>query len=95
VRNIFVGNLDSGASAASVRSLFEPHGTVRSVKLMTDRETGHSRGFAFVEMIDAEGDHAIAALNGSVLYGRTVDVHLGRPKLHLGATPTERRVPRP
>lgn len=95
MKNIFVGNLDSGTTAASVRVIFAPHGTVRTLKLMTDRETGLSRGFAFVEMADSEADLAIAALNGSVLDGRTVDVHEGRPKLHLAAGSTERRVPRP
>lgn len=95
MKNIFVGNLDSDTTAASLRSVFEPHGTVQSVKLMVDRETGLSRGFAFVEMMDAEADCAIAALNGGVLDGRTVDVHEGRPKLHLVPTPAERRVPRP
>jgi cold-inducible RNA-binding protein len=94
VKNIFIGNLDSTATAASVRSLFEPHGTIQSVKLMTDRETGLSRGFAFVEMMDGEAERAIAALNGSVVSGRAVDVHEGRPKLHLGRAVVERRVPR-
>jgi cold-inducible RNA-binding protein len=95
VKNIFVGNLDSGTTAASVRVIFEPHGTVQTLKLMIDRETGLSRGFAFVEMADVEADRAIAALNGSVLDGRTVDVHEGRPKLHLVAASKDRHVPRP
>jgi RNA recognition motif-containing protein len=95
VKNIFVGNLDSGTTAASIRFVFEPHGAVQNLKLMKDRETGLSRGFAFVEMMDAEADSAIAALNGSVLDGRTVDVHAGRPRLHLVAASAERHVPRP
>jgi cold-inducible RNA-binding protein len=95
VKNIFVGNLDSTTTAASVRSLFEPHGTVRSLKLMTDRETGLSRGFAFVEMVDVEAERAIAAVNGSLLDGREVNVHEGRPKLHLVSSTAERRVSRP
>jgi len=94
VRNIFVGNLDSGTTVASIRSVFETHGTVRTLKLMTDRETGLSRGFAFVEMMEAEADRAIVALNGSILDGRTVNVREGRPKLHLAGSPRERRVPR-
>jgi RNA recognition motif-containing protein len=94
VRNIFVGNLDSGTTVASIRSVFETHGTVRTLKLMTDRETGLSRGFAFVEMMEAEADRAIAALNGSILDGRTVNVREGRTKLHLAGSPRERRVPR-
>ncbi len=94
MKNIFIGNLDTGTTAASIRSLFEPHGTIEHIKLMTDRETGASRGFAFVEMPDAEADRAIAALNGSIVDGRTVEVREGRPKLHPGGTPPERRVPR-
>jgi cold-inducible RNA-binding protein len=95
VKNIFVGNLDAGTTAASIRSLFRSHGSVAHLKLMTDKETGLSRGFAFVEMTDAEADRAIAALNGSIVDGRTVDVHEGRPRLHVNTAPRERRVPRP
>ena len=81
MKNIFVGNLDTGTTATSIRSLFRPHGTVGHFKLMKDRETGVSRGFAFVEMTDSEADRAITALNGSLVEGRTVDVHEGRPRL--------------
>ena len=64
MKKIFVGNLDFGATEDTIRSLFEAHGAVESVKLMTDRDTGRSRGFAFVEMADAEAEAAINALNG-------------------------------
>jgi RNA recognition motif-containing protein len=84
MKNIFVGNLDSGTTEESLRTLFEPHGTVLKIKLMADRESGQSRGFAFVEMTDSEGGPAIAALNGKSLDGRTIDVHEGRPILHRG-----------
>ena len=94
MKNIFVGNLDFGTTAASIRSLFEPHGTVEHVKLVTDRETGVSRGFAFVEMADPEAIQAIAALDGSIVDGRAIKVNEGRPKLHRSAGPPERRVPR-
>lgn len=94
MKNIFVGNLDTGTTADSIRSLFRSHGTVGHFKLMTDTETGASRGFAFVEMADSEADVAIAALNGSTVEGRTVDVHEGRPRLHASSTATERHVPR-
>ena len=94
MKNIFVGNLDTGTTAASIRSLFRPHGTVGHFKLMMDRETGISRGFAFVEMTDSEADRAITALNGSIVEGRTVDVHEGRPRSHSNGTATERHVPR-
>jgi RNA recognition motif-containing protein len=86
MKNIFVGNLDSATTAGAIRSLFEPHGDVRNLKLMTDRETGRFRGFAFVEMADPEADRAIAALNENVVDGRQINVHEGRAKLHRGAT---------
>ena len=81
MKNIFVGNLDFSATESSVRSLFEPYGNVERVNVITDRDTGRSRGFAFVEMTDsAEADKAIAALNGSDLDGRTLNINEARPK---------------
>lgn len=95
MKNILVGNLDSGTTPESIRSLFEPHGTVRKLKLMIDKETGLSRGFAFVEMMDVEAGRAMAALNGRIVDGRTIDVHEGRPKLHRGGTSMDGCAPRP
>jgi cold-inducible RNA-binding protein len=81
MKNIFVGNLDFAATESSIRTLFEAHGTVERVNLVTDRDTGRSRGFAFVEMTDsAEADRAIAALNGSELDGRALNINEARPK---------------
>ena len=81
MKNIFVGNLDFAATESSVRSLFEPYGQVDRVNVVTDRETGRSRGFAFVEMADgAEAERAIAALNGMQLDGRAQNVNEARPK---------------
>jgi len=81
MKNIFVGNLDFSATEASIRSLFEPYGTVDRVNLVTDRDTGRSRGFAFVEMNDAgEADRAITALNGRQLEGRALNINEARPK---------------
>lgn len=81
MKNIFVGNLDFGATESSIRSLFEPYGAVDRVNLVTDRDTGRSRGFAFVEMSDAaQADQAIAALNGAELGGRALNVNEARPK---------------
>ena len=81
MKNIFVGNLDFGATEYAVRSLFEPYGTVDRVQVVTDRETGRSRGFAFVEMSDeAQADQAINALNGADLDGRALNVNEARPK---------------
>jgi RNA recognition motif-containing protein len=68
-----------------VRSLFEPHGNVERVNIVTDRDTGRSRGFAFVEMSDsAQADQAIAALNGVILDGRALNVNEARPKAEGG-----------
>ena len=81
MKNIFVGNLDFGATESSIRTLFERFGSVDRVNLVTDRDTGGSRGFAFVEMADAtEADRAIAELNGSDQGGRALNVNEARPK---------------
>lgn len=94
MKNIFVGNLDFGATEDSLRALFETYGTVERVNLVTDRDTGRSRGFAFVEMTDGgQADRAISALNGSSLGGRTLRIDEARPKTDRGG-PRERRGPR-
>ena len=85
MKNIFVGNLDYNATEESVRSLFERYGVVNSARIMTDRDTGRSRGFAFVEMENAaEADQAITALNGYNLDGRALNVNEARPKPDRG-----------
>ncbi len=88
MKNIYVGNLDLKTTVESIRSFFEPLGTVHNVKLMLDRKTGLSRGFAFIEMAAPEADRAIATLHGKVLDGRAVDIHEGRPKVHGLASPS-------
>jgi cold-inducible RNA-binding protein len=86
LKNIFVGNLSFGATEDAVRSLFQVHGTVDRVSIVTDRDTGQARGFGFVEMSDnAEGDRAIAALNGTDLDGRALNVNEARPKTDRGS----------
>ncbi len=81
MKNIFVGNLSFGATEDSIRSLFEGYGTVDRVSVVTDRDTGQPRGFAFVEMAnDSEGRQAIAALNGRELDGRALTINEARPK---------------
>ncbi len=81
MKNIYVGNLSFGATEDSVRSLFETHGTVGRVNIVTDRDTGQPRGFGFVEMNnDGEGEKAIAALNGVEFDGRALTVNEARPK---------------
>ena len=67
MKKIFVGNLDFGATDSTVRSLFEQYGNVESASVVTDRDTGRSRGFAFVEMADEDAERAIGALNGWTL----------------------------
>ena len=94
MKNIFAGNLDFGATEESIRALFAQHGAVERVSLVTDRDTGRSRGFAFVEMTDsAEADRAIEALNGADSGGRAMNVNEARPKTNGGGS-RERRAPR-
>jgi cold-inducible RNA-binding protein len=82
LKNIFVGNLDFNTGEDELRQMFEVYGQVDRVSIMTDRETGRSRGFGFVEMANAEdGEKAIAALNGTQLGGRTLNVNEARPKV--------------
>ena len=83
MKNLYVGNLPHNTSEAELRNVFEAHGAVEKVNLVTDRETGRSRGFAFVEMIDAsEADKAIALLNGTDLGGRPLTVNEAKPKVN-------------
>jgi RNA recognition motif-containing protein len=84
LKKIFVGNLDFGATEESIHSLFAPYGSVESVHLVMDRETGRSRGFAFVEVPEAAADQAITALNGTKVGGRAINVNEARPKAERG-----------
>ena len=84
---IFVGNLAFTATEAEVRQVFEGYGTVETVRLMTDRDTGRPRGFGFVEMPDAtQARAAIAGLNGSTLGGRMLTINEARPREERGAS---------
>ena len=81
--NIYVGNLDFSTSEDQLRPLFAAYGAVKTVTVVTDRDTGQPRGFAFVEMTSAgEARDAIRALNGSVHGGRALIVNEARPKLY-------------
>jgi|SRR6266851_3813195 cold-inducible RNA-binding protein len=83
MNNIFVGNLSPDAAEQDIRCIFEKHGTVERFRIMTDRETGQPRGFAFIEMTnDAAAETAIAALNGTDLNGRAIHVSAARPQLY-------------
>ena len=78
-KNIYVGNLSFEATASDLEAMFGKHGTVQKAQVTTDRETGRSRGFGFVEMSDG-GDAAIAALNGTQMGGRTLTVNEAKPR---------------
>ena len=78
---LYVGSLPYSTTEQQLSELFSPHGTVTSAKVITDRYTGQSRGFGFVEMATAEeAQKAIAALNGTPLGGRTLVVNEARPQ---------------
>lgn len=79
--NIFVGNLSYQATSADLQAAFEAYGSVERVNVVTDRDTGQPRGFAFIEMTDANAAQtAISQLNGAELYGRSMNVNEARPK---------------
>jgi RNA recognition motif-containing protein len=81
VKNIYVGNLSFSVNEEQLRSMFEPYGQVDRVSIVTDRDSGQSRGFGFVEMSDDEaGNRAIEALNGTSVAGRNLTVNEARPK---------------
>ena len=82
MKNIYVGNLSFHTTEEELRKAFETYGKVDKAYIVTDKDTGQQRGFAFVEMSnDAEGEKAIAGLNGSLMDGRTVSVKEARPKV--------------
>ena len=81
MKNVFVGNLSFSVTEHTLRSLFETFGAVGRVNLVTDRDTGQPRGFAFVEITNnAEAEKAIGGLNGREVEGRTLNVNEPRPK---------------
>jgi len=84
-RKLYVGNLGFNVSSADLEQLFAPHGTVQSAQVVTDRSTGQSRGFGFVEMdSDQEAQAAIAALNGQEHDGRALTVNEARSRESRG-----------
>jgi len=81
MKNLFVGNMSFQTTEADLTALFQPFGQVGRIHIVTDRETGRARGFAFVEMPnDAEAATAIAALDGKEMGGRNLKVNEARPK---------------
>ena len=92
MKNLYVGNLPHSTTETELRALFQPHGGVEKITLVTDRDTGRSRGFAFVEMADAaEAEKAITALNGSELGGRPLTINEAKPKTQRPPTGGGRR----
>lgn len=84
--NIFVGNVDYKVSEDDLRERFEAYGEVTSVKIVTDRDTGRSKGFAFVEMAnDDEGKAAVASVNGVMVGARELAVSEARPREEGGS----------
>ena len=83
--NIFVGNLSYQTTEDDLRAAFQSYGAIERVSIITDRDTGQPRGFAFVEMANsAEAATAINALNGTELNGRAMNVNEARPKAAAG-----------
>lgn len=80
-KKLYVGNLSYNIGSDQLKQYFEPHGSVVSATVISDRETGRSKGFGFVEMsTDEEAQAAIAAFNGKEVDGRTLTVNEARPK---------------
>lgn len=93
--NIYLGNLPYSATEASIRDLFEGFGSVTTTKIVTDKFTGASRGFGFVEMPnDDEAQKAIAELNGKEFQGRKLVVNESRPRENTGGFSNNNRGPR-
>ena len=80
MKNLYVGNLPHSTTEAELRNLFEAHGGVEKITLVTDRDTGRSRGFAFIEMEQDAGSEAIKRFNGSEFNGRAINVNEAHPR---------------
>ena len=80
-KKLYVGNLSFGVTESQLQELFSPYGSVQSAQLISDRETGRSKGFGFVEMgSDREAQAAIAGMNGQMVDGRALTVNEARPR---------------
>ncbi len=81
MKKLFVGNMSFDTTEGALRAIFEPYGEITSINVITDRDTGRARGFAFVELADdGEAAKAITALNGKEVDGRALNVNEARPK---------------
>ena len=89
MKNIFVGNLSSNLTPDEIRTVFQSYGAVERIEIVTDANTGYSRGFAFVGMTDdSEAARAVANLNGTTLWGSLVKVEEARPTSQRRSRPT-------
>ncbi|MCD7898563.1 MAG: RNA-binding protein [Bacteroides sp.] len=80
--NIYVSNLSFSTGSQSLQELFAEYGEVTSSRIITDRETGKSRGFGFIEMSDeSEGENAISELHDTEFEGKTINVNIARPRV--------------
>lgn len=78
---IYIGNMPYSVTSEDLSAMFEAHGRVQDAQVITDRETGRSKGFGFIDMPDnSEADEAIKALNGTQLSGRQITVNQARPR---------------
>ena len=94
MKHLFVGNMHFGTTEGDLRALFEQFGEVTRLQVMTDRDTGRSRGFAFVDMADDQAAaKAVAALNGKEVSGRTLNVNEARPKTEGSGDANKKREP--
>ena len=94
MKNLFVGNMHFETTESDLRALFEEFGEVTRLQIMTDRDTGRSRGFAFVDMADDQAAaKAIAALNDKEVNGRTLNVNEARPKTEGSGGSRKKREP--
>jgi len=87
---MYVSNLGFQVTDQELKSMFEKYGEVTSAKVINDRETGRSRGFAFVEMADKAAESAMKELDGTSVDGRTISVTKARPKSDSGSSPRDR-----
>ncbi len=79
-RTLYVGNLPWGTTEEELAQVFAQHANVLSARIITDRETGRSRGFGFVEVADEDVERAVEAMNGTQLSGRDITVNEARPR---------------
>ena len=83
-KKLYVGNLSYSVNDSTLRALFEPFGNIESARVISDRDSGQSKGFGFVEMADADAQKAMGALNGRDHDGRALKVNEAKPQENRG-----------